>query len=616
MQLQLLEACKKGDLNTLEKLYKKGVAFLIVDDSRRTPLYLAAQYGHFKLVHEMLDYGVPLVGGGKSLLHSVYSDHEIKSDLRIKIVELFLRRGGDVDGGGDSQKETLLMTAIRYKDERMIRFLLSHGADINFRVHVNENLERIPLSLASQLEDKTIALRLMQSGAKCGSDLRILSTSKDSITSYERGPKFRPVEVEASENLPKDLEKRGFAIVGRDTIITQKEVAELYRQAKCMNSPCPIRVAEGQTHYYRYDPDASYFNRLSSHWAPIKDGALSKEFKNFVLEALKNMNAQRNDLVEVNIKHLSKPPSPESNLHSSFEIVPHRDSQVIGGLRELLVFYLGSEGMELHNMNVGICNSEYDNTLKQQAVRDGEEEKNSKILESNEIIVKASVQCEAGRGVLIREQHRPFLYHFSTAGRYLEASGYHRALVVIRLISSEEISSSMLYSDREHVLDILGYTTPEILEAANKETLQSSECTSNDENEVEELVPSVEHAEVHVDEVAEENLQNNEENLLEETVLNNISSQEPSSPSTERYRPMEEQIKDALESHEEEETRLGEQYSGFFLPHENGVREELREARRSSVYDLTYLRNRVSLSLFAIFFPTNIPELNMWVTGM
>ena len=109
LNLQLIQAANEGDLNKVIELISKGADVNAKDKDERTPLHLAAQYGHTEIVElllkkESIDVNAKNKYGQTPLHHAAWEDHTA-------IVELLLKKKSIDVNAKDEYDQTPLHSA-------------------------------------------------------------------------------------------------------------------------------------------------------------------------------------------------------------------------------------------------------------------------------------------------------------------------------------------------------------------------------------------------------------------------------------------------------------------------------------------------------------------------
>ena len=126
LDIQLLNASSKGDLDKVKSLLKQGVDINTVYDNGDTGLILASTNGHVDVVEFLIKSGINIEAvnqrGKTSLMLA-------SQDGNIEIVKLLIKSGADVNAK-DENEETALKWASEYGTLEVLNILLKSGADI------------------------------------------------------------------------------------------------------------------------------------------------------------------------------------------------------------------------------------------------------------------------------------------------------------------------------------------------------------------------------------------------------------------------------------------------------------------------------------------------------
>lgn len=170
---QLLRACMTGNFSLVEHLIESGISADSSGLTGRTPLMVAARYGHADIVAYLCSLGVEInqmrkfLGGWSSSLYpfcdisggSAILECAINGDT--SIMKILISHGADIH-----QRNVLKNTAIFYSvqegHEGMTRFLLKNGADVN----CFNSMYQTPLSYAVRANRKEIVELLCKHGGK------------------------------------------------------------------------------------------------------------------------------------------------------------------------------------------------------------------------------------------------------------------------------------------------------------------------------------------------------------------------------------------------------------------------------------------------------------------
>ena len=122
----LMQSAFAGNLDAIQALVAGGLSVDTRDSEKHTPLMWAAFNGHTPVVRCLLDQGAKLdardESGRTALLYA-------SSGPFAETVELLLKKGAEVNVQGTLEGFTALMTAAAEGQEKVVRLLLSHGAD-------------------------------------------------------------------------------------------------------------------------------------------------------------------------------------------------------------------------------------------------------------------------------------------------------------------------------------------------------------------------------------------------------------------------------------------------------------------------------------------------------
>jgi cytohesin len=161
LNMNIFDACKKGDLEAIRALLKSNPALVSSKDTANdewTPLYWAALFGHKDVAELLLANGADAsakVSGDTPLHSTAYKDQ------RKGVAELLLASGANVNAKDDSNQETPLHIAAEQGAKEVAELLLAKGADVNAK---NSYLVE-PLHLAAKHGHKDVADLLLAKGA-------------------------------------------------------------------------------------------------------------------------------------------------------------------------------------------------------------------------------------------------------------------------------------------------------------------------------------------------------------------------------------------------------------------------------------------------------------------
>ncbi len=129
----LLRVAGKGDITIAKILLKYGADLHYEAKSFGTALHVAAQNGKLEVVKFLLEEGLnansmTCCGNNVTPLHRVA---EYENPNTIKIIDLLLKWGGDINAGGAAGRSPLIYA--RHRKPEVIEHLIAKGADVNYR---------------------------------------------------------------------------------------------------------------------------------------------------------------------------------------------------------------------------------------------------------------------------------------------------------------------------------------------------------------------------------------------------------------------------------------------------------------------------------------------------
>ncbi|KAG8180093.1 hypothetical protein JTE90_027873 [Oedothorax gibbosus] len=155
--MNLHNAAKSGDLESVIDLHERGISLDIRDDHQNTPLHYAAKHGHYLIASFLIDnkcvLNVANSDGNTPLSIAVGAGHYQLSDLLLKsgaVANLHLAcQAGWLDqvrtfvasedyniNARNSDGETTLSLAARYVHKDVVEFLIHSGADANCLINI------------------------------------------------------------------------------------------------------------------------------------------------------------------------------------------------------------------------------------------------------------------------------------------------------------------------------------------------------------------------------------------------------------------------------------------------------------------------------------------------
>ena len=154
----LYVATQKGHERVVEYLLTHGAEVNVADKNGVTPLYVATQKSHERVVEYLLTHGAEVDAADNNGITSLYvatqKGHE-------RVVEYLLTHGAEVDAA-DNNGVTPLMAAAFNGHERVVEYLLTHGAEVD----AADNNGVTPLMVAAANGHLETVILLIENGAK------------------------------------------------------------------------------------------------------------------------------------------------------------------------------------------------------------------------------------------------------------------------------------------------------------------------------------------------------------------------------------------------------------------------------------------------------------------
>ena len=128
LQERLFGACRGGNhASDVTALADHGVSVNVVDAEHRTPLHIAAQYGHVSVVRSLLELQAQIEAttySGDTPMHMALLAHP----PRLDVLKLLLDFGANINGLNVPTARTPLMMAVLSRELETVRLLLARGA--------------------------------------------------------------------------------------------------------------------------------------------------------------------------------------------------------------------------------------------------------------------------------------------------------------------------------------------------------------------------------------------------------------------------------------------------------------------------------------------------------
>jgi beta-lactamase regulating signal transducer with metallopeptidase domain len=167
LNVRLVEAAQRGDLNSVTELLNSGGDVNAVELGDGSPLIVAARGGHMNVVRLLLDRGadpnLAVPGDGNPLIMAAHEGHG-------EIVKVLLDRGANIDQMVPEDENPLIQASAGGRLE-VVRLLVTRGANVNARAWAAAAPERTagewrtPLSMARKHRHDAIVRYLVSVGA-------------------------------------------------------------------------------------------------------------------------------------------------------------------------------------------------------------------------------------------------------------------------------------------------------------------------------------------------------------------------------------------------------------------------------------------------------------------
>jgi len=167
----LCDACRKGDVDLAQKAISEGADVNLqyrLALSEITPLFLCAQHGHLKIAQLLIENHVNINKridfDGTTCLHHAATNNQYE------MVEFLVSLGLNINAV-DKLNRTPLMDASEMGNEKIVKYLLDHHADVNIKDKEGNSALSYCLGFInpSQPQFEKCALHLIESGIDANS---------------------------------------------------------------------------------------------------------------------------------------------------------------------------------------------------------------------------------------------------------------------------------------------------------------------------------------------------------------------------------------------------------------------------------------------------------------
>jgi uncharacterized protein len=118
-------ACQRGHIRKVTKMIDSGEVDINFKLNDATPIYIAAEKGHWNVVKKLIEVGAD-INEGRWDISPLYKVTEFK---RIDLVKLLIEKGADLNK--TNYNGTPIWLASRYESPEIFNILLKAGADVN-----------------------------------------------------------------------------------------------------------------------------------------------------------------------------------------------------------------------------------------------------------------------------------------------------------------------------------------------------------------------------------------------------------------------------------------------------------------------------------------------------
>jgi ankyrin repeat protein len=169
--LSLLIAVQNGDVEIVERLIADNVSLEIKDDYGRTPLHVAAEFGHKEIAENLIDGGADIEATTIKSIHVYWFWTPLMSAANwgnVNIAEVLISAGAEVNARekGSQDDAPILYIAADQGHTAVAELLITNGAEVDSKT---TNRLITPLAHAARMGHSDMAKLLVRKGANVNS---------------------------------------------------------------------------------------------------------------------------------------------------------------------------------------------------------------------------------------------------------------------------------------------------------------------------------------------------------------------------------------------------------------------------------------------------------------